>query len=90
MKKCHINILNYKILYCFSLISERLYNLYNTEAFEGCLPQKMDIIWDPKLTKTAGTCSQGGKIEKKSGKVIERTSSIKLSIKVNKGFNNFH
>ena len=62
--------------------TNRLYNLYNKEAFEGCLPEKMDIIWDPRLRKTAGTCSQGGKRDRKSGKVIERKCSIKLSIKV--------
>ena len=66
-----------------SFTINRLYNLYNKEAFEGCLPEEMDIIWDSRLRNTAGTCSQGGKVDRKSGKVIERKSSIKLSIKVN-------
>ena len=59
----------------------RLYNLYNKEAFDECLPKDMVISWCPNLRKTAGTCSQGSKTD---GKNIERTSSIKLSLKVNK------
>ena len=61
----------------------RLYDLYNKEAFDGCLPEKMDIVWDSRLTKTAGTCSQKGKFDRKTGNTIDRHSSIQLSIKVN-------
>ena len=64
------------------LIYNRLYNLYNKEAFEGCLPETMDINWDSRLTKTAGTCTQTGKRDRNTGELKERKSSIKLSIKV--------
>ena len=56
--------------------------MYNKEAFEGCLPESMDINWDSRLTKTAGTCSQTGKRDRKTGMTTERQSSIQLSIKV--------
>ena len=62
---------------------DRLYDLYNNEAFEGCLPTNMEIKWDSRLTKTAGTCSQAGKLDRKTGTYTERKSSINLSIKVN-------
>ena len=42
----------------------------------------MDINWDSRLTKTAGTCSQTGKRDRKTGMTTERQSSIQLSIKV--------
>ena len=60
-----------------------MYDLYNNEAFEGCLPTDMEIKWDSRLTKTAGTCSQAGKLDRKTGTYTERKSSINLSIKVN-------
>ena len=43
----------------------------------------MEIKWDSRLTKTAGTCSQAGKLDRKTGTYTERKSSINLSIKVN-------
>ena len=60
-----------------------MYDLYNKEAFEGCLPIDMEINWDSRLTKTAGTCTQAGKLDRKTGAYTERKSSINLSIKVN-------
>ena len=62
---------------------DRLYDLYNKEAFEKCLPDDMEINWDSRLTKTAGTCSQSGKFDRKSETYTDRKSSINLSIKVN-------
>ena len=59
-----------------------LYNLYNKEAFDNRLPSEMEMIWCPRLTKTAGTCMMKGKMDKQRKTFTERSCKIKLSAKV--------
>ncbi|XP_077136903.1 germ cell nuclear acidic protein-like [Ranitomeya variabilis] len=54
---------------------ERLYHLYNTTVFENKLPEKMDIVWNKRLTKASGQCRH---IEQNN----QRFSVIELSDKV--------
>ncbi|NXR13040.1 ACRC protein, partial [Semnornis frantzii] len=40
-------------------LTQKLYCLYNTTIFEQKLPEKMAIIWNKKMRKTAGYCVTG-------------------------------
>jgi len=61
-------------------LAKVLYDLYNRDAFEGQLPSEMEMIWCPRLTKTAGTCILKGKKSAKGW--TDRSCKIKLSVKV--------
>ena len=63
-------------------LCKQLYNLYNKEAFDNRLPSEMEMIWCPRLTKTAGTCMMKGKMDKQRKTFTERSCKIKLSAKV--------
>ena len=58
----------------------KLFRLYNEKAFESALPNDMYIIWNPRLTKTAGVCVQR-KIRINNAEE-QRISKIELSSKV--------
>jgi len=57
-----------------------LFDLYNGEVFAGGIQGDTEIVWKPRLTKTAGMCAQ--KQRTAGGKVVERFSVIELSSKV--------
>ncbi|NXS57712.1 ACRC protein, partial [Brachypteracias leptosomus] len=40
-------------------LAQKLYCLYNSTIFEQKLPEKMVIIWNKKMRKTAGYCVTG-------------------------------
>ncbi|XP_054244551.1 germ cell nuclear acidic protein [Indicator indicator] len=40
-------------------LAQKLYDLYNNTIFEQKLPEKMAIIWNKKMRKTAGYCVTG-------------------------------
>lgn len=62
-------------------LASRLYKLYNQEAFDNQLPDGMEIVWCPRLTKTAGVCCLVAKTNKLT-KSVTRSCKIKLSVKV--------
>ncbi|XP_027685133.2 acidic repeat-containing protein isoform X5 [Chelonia mydas] len=59
-------------------LTQKLYTLYNNTIFEQKLPEKMEIIWNKKMRKTAGYCVTG---QTKSPEV-QRYARIELSEKV--------
>ena len=65
-------------------LANKLYSLYNSRAFDDQLPREMEMIWCPRLTKTAGTCVLKGKMKKGKDKVewTDRSCRIMLSAKV--------
>ncbi|KAM6438164.1 germ cell nuclear acidic protein isoform 2-T2 [Liasis olivaceus] len=40
-------------------LAQKLYSFYNCSVFEEKLPEKMEIIWNKKMQKTAGCCITG-------------------------------
>ncbi|XP_053894889.1 germ cell nuclear acidic protein isoform X2 [Malaclemys terrapin pileata] len=59
-------------------LTQKLYTLYNNTIFEQKLPEKMEIVWNKKMRKTAGYCVTG---QTKSPEV-QRHARIELSEKV--------
>ncbi|XP_028940794.1 acidic repeat-containing protein [Antrostomus carolinensis] len=59
-------------------LAEKLYRLYNRTIFEQKLPEKMVIIWNKKMRKTAGYCVTG----QTEGPEAKRYARIELSEKV--------
>ena len=57
----------------------RLYLLFNKEAFDNQLPSDLPVVWNGRLTKSAGVCVQR-KI--RVNEEEERISKIELSTKV--------
>ena len=63
-------------------LGQRLFKLFNEEAFMSSLDPQTPLEWKPRLTKTAGLCTQTGKFNTKTKVYSERKCSIKLSDKV--------
>ncbi len=63
-------------------LTHKLFRLFNEEIFCCSLDPNMPITWCPRLTKTAGLCYQKWKLSTDGKKEGVRTSSIKLSEKV--------
>ncbi|KAM9373700.1 germ cell nuclear acidic protein [Phaethornis superciliosus] len=59
-------------------LAQKLYSLYNSTIFEQKLPEKMVIIWNKKMRKTAGYCVTG----QTKGPEAKRYARIELSEKV--------
>ncbi|KFP79335.1 Acidic repeat-containing protein, partial [Apaloderma vittatum] len=59
-------------------LAQKLYCLYNATIFEQKLPEKMVIIWNKKMRKTAGYCVTG----QTEGPEAKRYARIELSEKV--------
>ncbi|XP_044285731.1 acidic repeat-containing protein isoform X2 [Varanus komodoensis] len=59
-------------------LAQNLYDLYNRSVFEQKLPQRMEIIWNKKMRKTAGCCITG-QVKDPAG---QRYAKIMLSEKV--------
>ncbi|NXP45203.1 ACRC protein, partial [Heliornis fulica] len=59
-------------------LAQKLYSLYNSTIFEQKLPEKMEIIWNKKMRKTAGYCVTG----QTAGPEARRYARIELSEKV--------
>ncbi|XP_042663343.1 acidic repeat-containing protein isoform X2 [Tyto alba] len=59
-------------------LAQKLYCLYNSTIFEHKLPEKMVIIWNKKMRKTAGYCVTG----QTDGPDAKRYARIELSEKV--------
>ncbi|XP_065499491.1 germ cell nuclear acidic protein [Caloenas nicobarica] len=59
-------------------LAQKLYSLYNSTIFEQKLPEKMVIIWNKKMRKTAGYCVSG----QTKGPEAKRYARIELSEKV--------
>ncbi|NXQ88001.1 ACRC protein, partial [Nyctibius grandis] len=59
-------------------LAQKLYCLYNSTIFEQKLPEKMEIIWNKKMKKTAGYCVTG----QTEGPEAKRYARIELSEKV--------
>ncbi|NWW49074.1 ACRC protein, partial [Pedionomus torquatus] len=59
-------------------LAQKLYCLYNSTIFEQKLPEKMKIIWNKKMRKTAGYCVTG----QTEGPEAKRYARIELSEKV--------
>ncbi|XP_009463685.1 PREDICTED: acidic repeat-containing protein [Nipponia nippon] len=59
-------------------LAQKLYCLYNSTIFEQKLPEKMAIIWNKKMRKTAGYCVTG----QTEGPEAKRYARIELSEKV--------
>ncbi|XP_015673388.1 uncharacterized protein LOC107289198 [Protobothrops mucrosquamatus] len=59
-------------------LSQRLYSFYNRSVFEGKLPERMEIIWNKKMQKTAGCCVTGQVKDPET----QRYAKIMLSEKV--------
>ncbi|NWX47498.1 ACRC protein, partial [Steatornis caripensis] len=59
-------------------LAQKLYCLYNSTIFEKKLPEKMVIIWNKKMRKTAGYCVTG----QTEGPEAKRYARIELSEKV--------
>ncbi|XP_075619460.1 germ cell nuclear acidic protein isoform X3 [Balearica regulorum gibbericeps] len=59
-------------------LAQKLYCLYNSTIFEQKLPEKMAIIWNKKMRKTAGYCVTG----QTAGPEARRYARIELSEKV--------
>ena len=74
---CHSDALQYKNYPKEKLkLARKLFDIYNQDVFDGCLPVDMAITWSSRLTKTAGMCVMS---YTKEG---IRTARIVLSIKV--------
>ncbi|NXE10985.1 ACRC protein, partial [Lophotis ruficrista] len=59
-------------------LAQKLYCLYNSTIFEQKLPEKIEIIWNKKMRKTAGYCVTG----QTEGPEAKRYARIELSEKV--------
>ncbi|NXY77469.1 ACRC protein, partial [Glareola pratincola] len=59
-------------------LAQKLYCLYNSTIFEQKLPEKIIIIWNKKMRKTAGYCVTG----QTEGPEAKRYARIELSEKV--------
>lgn len=59
-------------------LTQELYNLYNKTVFQQKLPEKLEIKWNKKMTKTAGYCITGLKKDES----LLRYARIELSEKV--------
>ncbi|XP_078268127.1 germ cell nuclear acidic protein [Rhinoraja longicauda] len=59
-------------------LTQELYNLYNKTIFQQKLPEKLEIKWNKKMTKTAGYCITGLKKDES----LLRYARIELSEKV--------
>ncbi|NXE95178.1 ACRC protein, partial [Menura novaehollandiae] len=59
-------------------LAQKLYRLFNSTIFEQKLPEDMVIIWNKKMTKTAGYCVTG----QRGGSEGKRYARIELSEKV--------
>ncbi|NXI55754.1 ACRC protein, partial [Chloroceryle aenea] len=59
-------------------LTQKLYCLYNSTIFEQKLPEKMAIIWNKKMRKTAGYCITG----QTEGPEAKRYARIELSERV--------
>ncbi|KFZ57487.1 Acidic repeat-containing protein, partial [Podiceps cristatus] len=59
-------------------LAQKLYCLYNSTIFEQKLPEKMVIIWNKKMRKTAGYCVTG----QTEAPEAKRYARIELSEKV--------
>ncbi|XP_039181275.1 acidic repeat-containing protein isoform X2 [Crotalus tigris] len=59
-------------------LAQRLYSFYNRSVFEGKLPERMEIIWNKKMQKTAGCCVTGQVKDPET----QRYAKIMLSEKV--------
>ncbi|NWR62503.1 ACRC protein, partial [Bucorvus abyssinicus] len=59
-------------------LAQKLYSLYNSTIFEHKLPEKMVIIWNKKMRKTAGYCVTG----QTEGPEAKRYARIELSERV--------
>ncbi|NXD86037.1 ACRC protein, partial [Halcyon senegalensis] len=59
-------------------LTQKLYCLYNSTIFEEKLPEKMAIIWNKKMRKTAGYCITG----QTEGPEAKRYARIELSERV--------
>ncbi|XP_062989652.1 germ cell nuclear acidic protein-like [Elgaria multicarinata webbii] len=59
-------------------LAQNLYAFYNRSVFEQKLPEKMEIIWNKKMRKTAGCCVTGQRKDPKG----QRYARIMLSEKV--------
>lgn len=60
---------------------QRLFDLFNKHAFDNQLPSDLPLLWNSRLTKTAGFCVQR-KIRCNDQEEEERLSKIELSSKV--------
>ncbi|XP_061493873.1 germ cell nuclear acidic protein-like isoform X2 [Rhineura floridana] len=59
-------------------LGQNLYDFYNSSVFEHQLPEKMEIVWNKKMRKTAGCCVTG----QLKGPEGQRYARIMLSEKV--------
>ncbi|NXO05256.1 ACRC protein, partial [Rhinopomastus cyanomelas] len=59
-------------------LAQKLYSLYNRTIFQQKLPEKMAIIWNKKMRKTAGYCVTG----QTQGPEAKRYARIELSERV--------
>ncbi|NXA04615.1 ACRC protein, partial [Sapayoa aenigma] len=59
-------------------LAQKLYSLFNSTIFEQKLPERMEIIWNKKMRKTAGYCVTG----QTQGPEAKRYARIELSEKV--------
>ncbi|XP_060135761.1 germ cell nuclear acidic protein-like [Zootoca vivipara] len=59
-------------------LAQTLYEFYNRSVFEQKLPEKMEIVWNKKMRKTAGCCVSG----QMKGPEGQRYARIMLSEKV--------
>jgi len=60
---------------------QRLFLMFNKEAFDNQLPSDMLLLWNTRLTRSAGVCVQR-KIRLNGQAIEERISKIELSSKV--------
>ncbi|KFP78851.1 Acidic repeat-containing protein, partial [Acanthisitta chloris] len=59
-------------------LAQKLYSLFNSTIFEQKLPEKMEILWNKKMRKTAGYCVTGQTKDPEA----KRYARIELSEKV--------
>ncbi|XP_012498337.1 PREDICTED: acidic repeat-containing protein [Propithecus coquereli] len=57
---------------------QRIYSLFNRSVCDEQLPEKMDIVWNKKMLRTAGLCTTGQKQYPKK----ERFAKIQIAVKV--------
>ena len=86
---CHPEALKYVTHYSQHKeeLALKLFRIFNREIFMDSLDPETKIVWDTRLLKTAGTCTQKRKLVRNSaaaGKVTEesRFSEIKLASKI--------
>lgn len=85
-EKCHPDVQKYIKNYLDNriLLANYLYQYFNKQAFGDALPKNMKIFWNPKMTNAAGRCKFLGRVERKTGKVVDKDaeSYIELSISI--------